>query len=627
MRLLTFAVVGLLTATLSGQTPAQLPERKPDPTAAISGVVVDGTSGEPIENATVMIAGSGASGLMQQRQFTDAKGRFVFVNLPTALDYTFTANAPGYFSGSFSRESGPSDQRLSIPVKADEWVKDVRLTVWKPGSISGRVIDEHGDPMVGLFVRALGRVPIAGREQLVGGAIAVTDDRGMYRIAGLNAGRYVVEVPSVQTPPSTNVSAAASPSSYGGVNGAYPWSPPPAADGRSRGYPITFFPSARGVGEATAIEVNLAEERAAVDIVMTPVPLFKVAGTLQGPAEGLTMRLVPVGLEALGNGGEAAYAQISSDGAFAFVGVPAGSYTLDVRRRTPEFTMAAASQGRRLPSPSPPNPSGPYSSSTYSHDLTTAPPLISLSESQFTIGQPKNPSIAYARQDIAVANRDVLDLLLNLRNPATMDGTIEFDAAPGAPDARPKFTSIAFALEPANGQPDLGIPTGGVTQGTVFHIDGLRGGEYLLRTRGLTGWVVKSVTWNGDDYTYRPFDAAATSAFNGVVITLTNRAAAITGTVREKSAAVILYPADPARWSMLGFTPPQVRAVATGLDGSFRIDGLPAGDYWVVAVDASQRSAWLEPGFFARMMPFASRVTVDWGSTGSATLAVAAVRR
>ena len=52
--------------------------------------------------------------------------------------------------------------------------------------------------MVGAYVRVLPQVLIAGRTQWLAGAVAVTDDRGAYRIAGLGPGKYVVSVPSMQ---------------------------------------------------------------------------------------------------------------------------------------------------------------------------------------------------------------------------------------------------------------------------------------------------------------------------------------------------------------------------------------------------------------------------------------------
>ncbi|MEI6245374.1 MAG: hypothetical protein WCQ64_10030, partial [Acidobacteriota bacterium] len=75
------------------------------------------------------------------------------------------------------------------------------------------------------------------------------------------------------------------------------------------------------------------------------------------------------------------------------------------------------------------------------------------------------------------------------------------------------------------------------------------------------------------------------------------------------------------------FSPPQIRSAFTAPDGSFRFETLSAGDYFVLAVDPSNRMAWLDPEFFARMMRFASRVDVGWGDTQSVNLSIAAVRK
>lgn len=614
--------------------PLQPPVTQPPPTAAISGVVVDGSTDAPIENASVTIQGASANRMFQTRQFTDAKGRFVFVNVPPSLDYTLSANVPGYFGGTVTRESGPTTQNTTIQAKPDEWVRDVRISVWKPGSISGRVLDETGEPLVGLYVRTIARVPIAGREQLIAGPLAISDDRGEYRIAGLNAGRYFVQIPSVQARPSAPPSAPPPTPGYSGISGRFPWPPAPGPDGAPRAYPITFYPGTRFISDAIQVEVALAEERRGVDIALSPVPVFAVSGTIQGPAEGLSLRLIPSGLESLGIGSEAAAAPIATDGAFTFSGVPVGSYLIDIRRRVPEFSTDLRLSFGRLPNSSPAT-----SMSMSSTQIQAAPPGMSLAETKY--GPDQNASSSHARVPISVANADVAGVVVVLKNSGAMDGIIEVDVNPATPNAKPAPFQLGFSLDPASGDPELGAPTaqvgggfggrgGGPGQAAVpdnsFRFDGLRGGAYFLRNRG-KDWIIKSISWNGEDYTHRPFDSSATSSFTGVKVTMTNRVSSISGTVKETGAAVILFPANRDHWSNFGFNPPLIRSVYTAPDGSYRIDGLPGGDYLVVAVPANNRMAWLEPGFFGRAASLASRVTLDWGETESVSLSVVTVPR
>lgn len=53
--------------------------------------------------------------------------------------------------------------------------------------------------MVGVHVRVLSRIMVAGLPHFAAGAAAISDDRGRYRIPGLAPGAYLVNVPSVQS--------------------------------------------------------------------------------------------------------------------------------------------------------------------------------------------------------------------------------------------------------------------------------------------------------------------------------------------------------------------------------------------------------------------------------------------
>ena len=183
-------------------------------TGAISGVVVDATTGQPVPGAVVSLGrlDVSASVVPQPRFVTDARGRFVFSNLPPSPSYYLGARRFGYTYTRYgwSAPNGPlaTSDIARIPIVDGQWAGDIKIPLWRLGSITGRVLDERNEPVVGAAVRAYSTRYVSGQPQLVGGAIVATDDRGVYRISDLEPGRYIVAVPSVQsTVPATTAEA------------------------------------------------------------------------------------------------------------------------------------------------------------------------------------------------------------------------------------------------------------------------------------------------------------------------------------------------------------------------------------------------------------------------------------
>lgn len=175
-------------------------------TSMVVGQVVDGATGAPIGDAIVRLSASRVADptAPRDRVMADGEGRFFFSELPAGA-YALQAAKDGYVPGQFGQRD-PRGQSQTLTLAANERVTDVRIRLWKYAAIAGRVVDEAGEPVVGVAVRALRKDVIAGRIQFGSTEIApefvpstLTDDRGMFRLSQLTPGTYAVAVPSTQS--------------------------------------------------------------------------------------------------------------------------------------------------------------------------------------------------------------------------------------------------------------------------------------------------------------------------------------------------------------------------------------------------------------------------------------------
>ena len=621
------SVVGVVMATSAF---AQVQDRIR--TGAISGLVIDAVTGQPVAGATASLSRLDVSGA-GRRVVTDSRGRFVFGNLEPSDAYYLGARRFGYAPTRYGW-TGPNQSLLvrdikRVKVNDGQWVSDITIPLWRLASLSGRVLDERGEPMVGVAVRVYSRRSIAGSSQLVAGSIATTDDRGVYRVVDLEPGAYYVAVLSVQstvlsTTPDAAPTWAVGQLATGGIGGGKGQAvsaptvdvdgrhrlaitnfatPPPPSSAQSRAYAPAFYPGVRAASDATAIEVEYGDSRAGVDFQVQPVPTVRVSGRLEGWTEPPTflLRLLPRGSEQLGFGAEVATTTCEPDGRFTFLNVPDGEYTLIAQASVMDFTTG--DESKRFPDA----PGFPQGGITVG-SMAGAPGLGFLSRHGAA-----NPR--WARVPVSVGGRDIDDLAVPLRKTVTIRGRIAFVDG----TTPPANNRVLLHAHPANGDPSLGQPSGG-TQAEdpklALTIGGLLGGTYLLSP--FQNFGVVSVVANGKDVTYTGLDASLGEDFDDVVVTLTDKLAVISGRVdglrdAARTAAVIVFPVQSERWVNFGWDPPQFRTTRASVEGTFTIEDLPAGDYHVIAVDAALINAWLDPKWLATAASLASRVSIAWG--------------
>jgi hypothetical protein len=645
VRPILFATLTGAFVTLSAQN---VPLSRQTGTGAISGVVIDGDTKRPVAGAEVYLgmANYGPVGT-QSRQLTDAKGRFVYGNLPAADIYFMNVKKAGYINGHYG-DRAPSASNLSngrIALVDGQWFDHATIMIWRPGAIAGTVTDERGEPVVGAYVGVLQRIAVAGATHLAAGPLTTTDDRGRYRLPGLTPGSYLIHVPSVQTavpastpamtvegltpgatgrdeePPRRNNGALALDGTNLLVIGNYPT--PPSTAGAPQAYPMMFYPGTSLVANAMAVDITGGDTREGIDVTIRPVPTARVSGRVVGDvaaASGMVLRLVGPGLDDLATGSEAATTLVRADGQFTFLNVPAGDYTLVGSRASLHLSVERSSSTEmpRTPGELP----GPGS---FLGGIPGGPPGTRVSGSHAA-----GDVNVWARQPVSVGAGDITDLALPLRRASSMRGHIAWEGA-GVPPG-----PTAILLEPADGNTWLGMPQSAARASfdddDHFIINGILPGAYVLRAAGLgPPYTLKSVTIGGRDYFARPIDTTTGQDFGEVVVTYTDRIASIGGAVEispdgPSMLSVLAFPTDRTAWTGYGFSAHRFKTTGVANDGQFLIDNIPAGSYFLIAVDAADAARWQDPAFLTEAAKVAASVTVGWGEKQSRDLKVSVIK-
>jgi hypothetical protein len=627
-------------------------------TALVVGQVVDAASTRPLNGALVRLSLTPEPGTIAAspappplQVMTGADGRFVFRDLPKGK-FTITSTKGGYLDGGHGRRR-PSGPVLPVELEDGQRLGVLTLPMWKHAAISGSIVDEAGEPIIGVPVRAMRRITITtGRRRFVAGASSSTDDRGMYRIPMLTPGEYVVSVVSTQValPASTveeytrgiqggvppndparqslsqvlfevGAGGAMVPAGTAGsvqvgnlvqAIGRSAIPPPVGADGKIFAYPTLFYPGTPSIAKAGLITVASGDDRTGVDLQLRPVPMSKVSGTVvgpDGPAAHMALHLVPVESELGTMEVDAATTITDRNGAFTLLGVPPGQYLLR--------TMKV------------PRPIFPNTGTTTIVQTGTGGMTMSMGgEPSAPPPMPTGPTL-WAEIPLPVGRLDITDVTIPLRTGLRVSGRVEFDGTKEKP-AGNALSRISIMLEPVEGRLSTSPPGGRIDPDLQFLTYGMPAGKYFVRTGFTPGWTLKSAMYQGRDLSDVPLDLESADV-SGVVITFTDRPTELSGTVQtssgaDPSATVIVFPSDNTGWTNAGINPRRVRTTSTSAAGVYKFTGLPAGSYYIAAVPEESAAELLDPKVLETLSRTAARATLDDGEQKTQNVRTAGFR-
>ena len=298
---LALAAIAFAIGAKADQTPGAIAPR-PKPSAALKGVVIDLITRAPVRSASVQLGP--VEGPRPRVTNTDAEGRFQFTELPGGV-YTVTATAPNYLRATLGarRIGGPG---IPIEIADGETRSDIAIPMTRGGVISGRVVDDYGDPVPGLQVLAMRASYEQGTRGLDSAMGSRTDDQGAFRLFMLQPGTYYV-LAQLSLSNTLGVNEAAGPVS-------------------------TFFLSSLDAAGGQRVNVLGGRETSGVDIVLISARLARLRGraitSAGAPFAGATLAVHSrLGAAMSMSPGTT----VKPDGTFELSGVAPGQYVLTVQ--------------------------------------------------------------------------------------------------------------------------------------------------------------------------------------------------------------------------------------------------------------------------------------------------------
>ena len=506
------------TQAQTPQTPTRDTQAQQVPaTAVIAGVITAEGTGSPVRRASVTATAPELRG--GRTTMTNDQGQFSFNALPAGR-YTVNASKPGYLQIPFGAKKA-GRPGTPIQLAAGQKMEKANIAIPKGGVITGIVVDDNGEVTPRTQVRAMRFVMRTGERTLQQAGTAMTDDRGQYRIFGLQPGDYLVsavpqnqnigdlrqtvmaEVESLlQAAQAGDLGALAGqggggPGGGGGRGGGGRGGGLAGIDvqalmgGRGGGpgggflaqaqelqsmldqqdaaqnvlYAPVYFPGTPTPSAASPVTLAVAEERAGVDFRLALVPTAKIEGHVAAQdgtmPQGTQISLTPIDSADMPPvpGVSTNQARVNQEGNFTFRDIPPGRYRVMARGMVRDPNAPAQDQGR--------GGRGGFGGQGGGPGGRGGPGQIQ--------------QVLWGAADIEVNGTDLKGITISLQEGMTITGRITFDAAgvPSPPDLSGTRINLTQRGVQVGGEMGF-IPPAVVDAQGNFTIKGVLPGKYSV---------------------------------------------------------------------------------------------------------------------------------------------------
>jgi hypothetical protein len=522
-------------------------------------------TGLPVKRARVVTSGAAGGA---RAVLTDEAGRYEITRL-VAGAVIVSASKEGLVATSYGQRSWPGNG-TSLTLREGQRIDHVDIALPRGGVVTGRALDEFGEPLVGATVRAWRILWLNGGVRAAPGGSDIADDRGVYRVFGLTPGSYYVSATRATTAGERALSADRDIEPVGGT---------------SVGYAPTYHPSGASLAEATAVRVKAGQETTGIDVNVRLVTLAEVSGSVVTPDPSARVSVSLIADGQAGFGPTPFEATVFRDGTFRFADVPPGQYLAFAEEMGSGGRLAIAGVGTRR----------------------------------------------FALQPVLVAGQNVRGLTITLGTGGTVTGTVSFEATRSQPPTDlggfRVVTTGARSLIGMPGSASQVHPDGTFTLTNVPPLPVLL--DVVVPTRApdarASGWQLKGIYLGGREITDTPIQVSQGQSLSDVLVVFSDSVSGLAGEVRQgsqpaASSAVLVFSSDPALWRM-----PQsryLRMARTDPQGHFDIHPLPPGRYYVQALVDIDPLQWTNPDVLDRLRETASVVTVNENETKTISLFV-----
>jgi protocatechuate 3,4-dioxygenase beta subunit len=246
--------LALILALVLQDTPARAPVRdaaRAAGTAVIRGRVIAAATRQPLHRVRITLNTGEPN---PPSAVTDTRGTFELTAIPAGT-YTLSAARSGYLTIQYG-QSRPREPGRTVELKAGDVVEGVDLAMYRGGVLSGRVLDESGDPAPGVRVQAMEVRHVRGRRVMVAARIVfATNDAGEYRLSGLDPGNYQIRASTSDV-----------------------WE---SDDGRATFvHAVTWYPGVTGADRPESVAVAIGQEVPGLDLKLIPGRAARITGVL-----------------------------------------------------------------------------------------------------------------------------------------------------------------------------------------------------------------------------------------------------------------------------------------------------------------------------------------------------------